>query len=70
MHPTPLIITSSLIVIFTLLAYPVLTTIKPEAQEPGWAVAQVITAVKVAFFVSLLPLFLFLNEGAETIITT
>ena len=61
--------TSSLIIIFTLLIYPVLTTLSPEPRDPNWAVSQVKTAVKLAFFVSLLPLCLFLNEGAETIIT-
>ena len=69
MHPTSLIITSSLIIIFTLLAYPVLTTLSPHPQDPKWALTQVKTAVKLAFFVSLLPLFIYLNQGLETIIT-
>nr|YP_009104679.1 NADH dehydrogenase subunit 5 [Plectorhinchus lineatus]AIT75839.1 NADH dehydrogenase subunit 5 [Plectorhinchus lineatus] len=69
MHPTSLMMTSSLIIIFSLLAYPVLTTLSPRPQNPDWALTQVKTAVKLAFFVSLLPLFLFLNEGAEMIIT-
>nr|YP_009676279.1 NADH dehydrogenase subunit 5 [Lutjanus fulviflamma]QDE13200.1 NADH dehydrogenase subunit 5 [Lutjanus fulviflamma] len=69
MHPTSLMMTSSLIIIFALLIYPVLTTLNPNPQETNWALTQVKTAVKLAFFVSLLPLFLFLNEGAETIIT-
>ena len=70
MHPTSLIITSSLIIIFTLLTYPVLTTFNPHPQGHNWALSHVKTAVKLAFLVSLLPLFLFLNEGAETIITS
>nr|YP_009176344.1 NADH dehydrogenase subunit 5 [Serranidae sp. JL-2015]ALI86635.1 NADH dehydrogenase subunit 5 [Serranidae sp. JL-2015]QXN53159.1 NADH dehydrogenase subunit 5 [Stereolepis doederleini]BDB06978.1 NADH dehydrogenase subunit 5 [Stereolepis doederleini] len=69
MHPTSLMMTSSLIIIFTLLAYPVLTTLTPQPQKADWALTQVKTAVKLAFFVSLLPLFLFLNEGTEMIIT-
>nr|WNH18926.1 NADH dehydrogenase subunit 5 [Lutjanus jocu] len=69
MHPTSLMMTSSLIIIFALLIYPVLTTLNPLPRETNWALSQVKTAVKLAFFVSLLPLFLFLNEGAETIIT-
>ena len=69
MHSTSLIITTSLIIIFALLAYPVLTTLSPRLHTPDWALTNVKTAVKLAFFVSLLPLFLFLNEGAETIIT-
>lgn len=67
MHPTPLIIASSLVIIFFLLAYPLITTLSPNPKAPNWALSQVKTAVKLAFFISLLPLFLFLNEGAETI---
>nr|AHG24955.1 NADH dehydrogenase subunit 5 [Odontesthes sp. TJX-2014] len=70
MHPTPLMMTSSLILIFILLLYPVLTTLSPLLKPPSWALTQVKTAVKLAFFVSLLPLSLFLNEGAEAITTT
>nr|BBM34616.1 NADH dehydrogenase subunit 5 [Leptoclinus maculatus] len=70
MHPTSLMMTSSLIIVFALLAYPVLSTLSPHTRAPGWAVSHVKTAVKLAFFVSLLPLFLFFNEGAETIITS
>nr|YP_009431911.1 NADH dehydrogenase subunit 5 [Atrobucca nibe]ATA66348.1 NADH dehydrogenase subunit 5 [Atrobucca nibe] len=69
MHATSLTMTSSLIIIFFLLAYPIFTTLNPHPQSPDWALSQVKTAVKLAFLTSLLPLFLFLNEGAETIIT-
>nr|YP_009117972.1 NADH dehydrogenase subunit 5 [Pomacanthus xanthometopon]AJE75225.1 NADH dehydrogenase subunit 5 [Pomacanthus xanthometopon] len=70
MHSTSLVMTSSLLIIFTLLTYPVLTTFNPHPLKTNWALAQVKTAVKLAFFVSLLPLSLFLNEGAEAIITS
>nr|YP_010990310.1 NADH dehydrogenase subunit 5 [Gobiomorphus huttoni]WOW98468.1 NADH dehydrogenase subunit 5 [Gobiomorphus huttoni] len=69
MHPTPVMMTTSLIIIFTLLLYPVLTTFSPSPKENTWALAQVKTAVKLAFLVSLLPLALFLSEGAEAVIT-
>nr|YP_009566637.1 NADH dehydrogenase subunit 5 [Abudefduf bengalensis]QBB10811.1 NADH dehydrogenase subunit 5 [Abudefduf bengalensis] len=69
MHYTPIMMTSSLIMIFLLLLYPVLTTLTPTPQKDDWAITKVKTAVKLAFFISLLPLFLFLDEGAETIIT-
>nr|WNH19121.1 NADH dehydrogenase subunit 5 [Sphoeroides dorsalis] len=69
MHSTPLIMTTSLIIIFALLAHPILTTMSPNPQEPDWALKQVKTAVKMAFLVSLLPLTLFMNEGAEAVIT-
>nr|YP_009429071.1 NADH dehydrogenase subunit 5 [Etheostoma chuckwachatte]ASW20620.1 NADH dehydrogenase subunit 5 [Etheostoma chuckwachatte] len=70
MHPTSLMMTSSLIIIFTLLTYPVFTTLSPCPREPDWALSHVKTAVKLAFIISLLPLFLFINEGAETIVTS
>nr|UXB58585.1 NADH dehydrogenase subunit 5 [Cottus rhotheus] len=70
MHPTSLMMTSSLIIIFTLLAYPVLSTLTPQTKNSDWATSHVKTAVKHGFFVSLLPLFLFFNEGAETIMTS
>nr|WNH38555.1 NADH dehydrogenase subunit 5 [Wetmorella albofasciata] len=69
MHPTSLMMTSSLILIFATLIYPVLTTLNPKPQNQAWALTHVKTAVKLAFFISLLPLSLFLNEGAEMIIT-
>nr|YP_009672851.1 NADH dehydrogenase subunit 5 [Craterocephalus stramineus]QDE53159.1 NADH dehydrogenase subunit 5 [Craterocephalus stramineus] len=67
MHHTPVMMTSSLVLIFLILLFPVLTTLSPHPRSPSWADTQVKTAVKMAFFVSLLPLSLFLNEGAETI---
>nr|BAI77219.1 NADH dehydrogenase subunit 5 [Bertella idiomorpha] len=70
MHFTPITMSSALIITLTLLAYPVLTTLTPEPKKPHWAPLEVKTAVKLAFLVSLLPLFLFMNEGTETIITT
>nr|NP_943660.1 NADH dehydrogenase subunit 5 [Etheostoma radiosum]AAP91542.1 NADH dehydrogenase subunit 5 [Etheostoma radiosum] len=70
MHPTALMMTSSLIIIFLLLTFPVFTTLNPEPRGPNWALSHVKGAVKLAFLVSLLPLFLFMNDGAETIVTT
>nr|WEW79294.1 NADH dehydrogenase subunit 5 [Bostrychus sp. s RZ-2023] len=70
MHPAPIMMTTSLIIIFVLLLYPILTTLSPAPKNELWALTHVKTAVKLAFFVSLLPLFLFLSEGAETIITS
>nr|WNH22450.1 NADH dehydrogenase subunit 5 [Serranus atrobranchus] len=70
MHPTSLMMTSSLIIIFALLIYPVLSTFTPRPKDQDWALSHVKTAVKYAFLVSLLPLCLFLNEGTEEIITS
>nr|YP_010488015.1 NADH dehydrogenase subunit 5 [Parupeneus heptacantha]UNZ12688.1 NADH dehydrogenase subunit 5 [Parupeneus heptacantha] len=69
MHATSLMMTTSLLIIFSLLLYPVLTTLSPTSPSPDWSLTHVKTAVKWAFLISLLPLSLFLNEGAEAIIT-
>nr|WNH38451.1 NADH dehydrogenase subunit 5 [Chaetodon trifascialis] len=67
MHPTPLMLSTTLMLIFALLLHPLLTTLRSPKET--WTSYQVEMAVKLAFFTSLIPLFLFLNEGAETIIT-
>nr|BAR45911.1 NADH dehydrogenase subunit 5 [Omosudis lowii] len=69
MHPTTLMMSTSLLLIFSLLIYPLVTTLNASPRQEDWALTHVATAVKMAFFVSLLPLFIFLNEGAETIVT-
>nr|YP_004347963.1 NADH dehydrogenase subunit 5 [Colomesus psittacus]BAK09701.1 NADH dehydrogenase subunit 5 [Colomesus psittacus] len=69
MYSTPTLMATSLVVIFGLLTHPILTTLLPGPPPPNWTSKQVKTAVKMAFLVSLLPLFLFLNEGTETVIT-
>nr|YP_003457119.1 NADH dehydrogenase subunit 5 [Lophiodes caulinaris]BAI76965.1 NADH dehydrogenase subunit 5 [Lophiodes caulinaris] len=70
MHPLPVIMVSSLIIVFALLAYPVIMTLNSRPLPQNWAMSQVKTAVKLAFFVSLLPLSLFIAEGVETVTTT
>nr|BDT39214.1 nicotinamide adenine dinucleotide dehydrogenase 5 [Spirinchus lanceolatus] len=69
MHLTSTILSSSLLLIFVLLLCPLLTTLNASPVHKEWAITHVKTAVKAAFLVSLLPLFIFLNSGAETIVT-
>nr|YP_009756908.1 NADH dehydrogenase subunit 5 [Notacanthus bonaparte]QIM14718.1 NADH dehydrogenase subunit 5 [Notacanthus bonaparte] len=69
MHSTTMIFNSSLIIIFALLLFPVLTTMSPTPVKKDWATTHVKTAVQMSFFVSLLPLFIFLDQGMETITT-
>nr|YP_009020293.1 NADH dehydrogenase subunit 5 [Phoxinus ujmonensis]AHL17048.1 NADH dehydrogenase subunit 5 [Phoxinus ujmonensis] len=69
MSPMALIMTSSLILVIAILVFPLLTAMNPETQEQEWAGTHVKTAVSTAFFVSLLPLLIFLSQGTETIVT-
>lgn len=69
MLSTPTIITSALILIFVLLITPIISSpITWAATVPQWI--KVKAAVTLAFMVSLFPLFIFLHEGAEAVITS
>nr|YP_009641634.1 NADH dehydrogenase subunit 5 [Nocomis micropogon]QBZ37627.1 NADH dehydrogenase subunit 5 [Nocomis micropogon]QWE36666.1 NADH dehydrogenase subunit 5 [Nocomis micropogon] len=65
MTPTVLTMSASFILIFTVLIIPLLTTLSPNPRKPEWAATHVKTAVSAAFFISLLPLMLFLDQGVE-----
>nr|AMA76446.1 NADH dehydrogenase subunit 5 [Squalidus chankaensis tsuchigae] len=69
MNSTTLIMSSSLILVLTILMFPLLTTLNPKPQNPEWASTHVKTAVSTAFFVSLLPLMIFLDQGMESVST-
>nr|YP_002586865.1 NADH dehydrogenase subunit 5 [Gyrinomimus sp. UW 113191]BAH15256.1 NADH dehydrogenase subunit 5 [Gyrinomimus sp. UW 113191] len=69
MHPTVLMMASSLMITLTLLLLPLVNSLTPHPLNSTWASMQVKTAVKTAFFISLIPLSLFLNEGMEVITT-
>nr|QAU54254.1 NADH dehydrogenase subunit 5 [Botia dario]QXU75647.1 NADH dehydrogenase subunit 5 [Botia dario] len=69
MHTTALILSSSLMLVITILMYPLLTSLNPKPLDPKWATSYVKTAVSCAFFTSLIPLMIFLDQGAETIVT-
>nr|BAV69791.1 NADH dehydrogenase subunit 5 [Blicca bjoerkna] len=64
-----LMMSSSLILVFATLVFPLLTTLSPNPQKPEWARTHVKTAVSTAFFISLLPLMIFLDQGVESITT-
>nr|YP_007517145.1 NADH dehydrogenase subunit 5 [Ctenopharyngodon idella x Squaliobarbus curriculus]YP_009107513.1 NADH dehydrogenase subunit 5 [Ctenopharyngodon idellus x Elopichthys bambusa]ADN64384.1 NADH dehydrogenase subunit 5 [Ctenopharyngodon idella]ADN64385.1 NADH dehydrogenase subunit 5 [Ctenopharyngodon idella]ADN64387.1 NADH dehydrogenase subunit 5 [Ctenopharyngodon idella]ADN64388.1 NADH dehydrogenase subunit 5 [Ctenopharyngodon idella]ADN64392.1 NADH dehydrogenase subunit 5 [Ctenopharyngodon ide len=69
MNSTTLIMSSSFILVLTILMFPLLTTLNPKPQKPEWAGTHVKTAVSTAFFISLLPLMIFLDQGMESITT-
>nr|YP_009112390.1 NADH dehydrogenase subunit 5 [Ichthyoelephas longirostris]AIY67774.1 NADH dehydrogenase subunit 5 [Ichthyoelephas longirostris] len=69
MYTAPLILSSSLILTLGILIYPLITALKPNPQKPEWALTHVKMAVSSAFFISLLPLMIFLDQGTESIVT-
>nr|YP_010564504.1 NADH dehydrogenase subunit 5 [Microphysogobio exilicauda]UZA47133.1 NADH dehydrogenase subunit 5 [Microphysogobio exilicauda] len=69
MNLTTLIMSSSLILVITILIIPLLTSLNPQRHEMDWASTHVKTAVSTAFFISLLPLMIFLDQGLESITT-
>nr|YP_008815835.1 NADH dehydrogenase subunit 5 [Pseudobrama simoni]AGZ13328.1 NADH dehydrogenase subunit 5 [Pseudobrama simoni] len=69
MNSTTLIMSSSLILVLTILMLPLLTTLSPKPQNPEWASTHVKTAVSTSFFISLLPLMIFLDQGVESVTT-
>nr|YP_010705388.1 NADH dehydrogenase subunit 5 [Corydoras hastatus]WCQ82889.1 NADH dehydrogenase subunit 5 [Corydoras hastatus] len=66
---TNLMMTSTLIIMLATLTYPLLMTLNPNPQKLNWATTHVKTAVSTAFFISLIPLLIFLDQGTESIIT-
>nr|YP_009144162.1 NADH dehydrogenase subunit 5 [Trichopodus microlepis]YP_009256189.1 NADH dehydrogenase subunit 5 [Trichopodus trichopterus]AJW75156.1 NADH dehydrogenase subunit 5 [Trichopodus trichopterus]AKH04408.1 NADH dehydrogenase subunit 5 [Trichopodus microlepis] len=70
MSHTPIILTSTLILTLAILSHPLILTLTSQTGPSNQLFAQIKTAVKTSFFISLLPLALFLSEGAETITTT
>nr|YP_010950368.1 NADH dehydrogenase subunit 5 [Parmaturus xaniurus]WMI36298.1 NADH dehydrogenase subunit 5 [Parmaturus xaniurus] len=63
------IFNSSLLLIFIILIFPLILSLSPKEAHPNWSSFYVKTAVKISFFISLMPLFIFLDQGLESIIT-
>nr|BBH37353.1 NADH dehydrogenase subunit 5 [Echidna rhodochilus] len=69
MHHTTLMFNSTLLLMLVVLTYPIITTLTPDPLKKTWALMKVKTAVQLAFFISLLPLCVFLDQGMESITT-
>nr|YP_009528578.1 NADH dehydrogenase subunit 5 [Glyptothorax laosensis]AKG49873.1 NADH dehydrogenase subunit 5 [Glyptothorax laosensis]AKO72061.1 NADH dehydrogenase subunit 5 [Glyptothorax laosensis] len=64
------IATTSLLLTLTILLLPLMMTLSPKPMNQNWATKHVKTAVSTAFFINIIPLTIFLDQGMETIITT
>nr|YP_009231362.1 NADH dehydrogenase subunit 5 [Pictichromis paccagnellae]ALV90040.1 NADH dehydrogenase subunit 5 [Pictichromis paccagnellae] len=70
MWSTHLVLTTGFIFMMLVLFCPLLPLLLPRPLPKNWANLNVTKAVKMAFFISLLPLLIFLNSGVETITHT
>nr|YP_009685748.1 NADH dehydrogenase subunit 5 [Aphyosemion kouamense]QDU92063.1 NADH dehydrogenase subunit 5 [Aphyosemion kouamense] len=70
MHEAPLALTSSLLWLLIILSQPLIDTLNVSSLPPKWSQEKVKTAVKMAFFIALLPLMIFIDQGLETITST
>nr|YP_006303467.1 NADH dehydrogenase subunit 5 [Oedalechilus labeo]AEK53142.1 NADH dehydrogenase subunit 5 [Oedalechilus labeo] len=70
MTSIPLIMSACSLSIFFILTFPLLTLLLFPSRSSDWPLKKAKTAVKFAFFISLLPLFIFLRDGTELIITS
>nr|WNH19810.1 NADH dehydrogenase subunit 5 [Pteroplatytrygon violacea] len=66
-----LIFNTSFLLIFLVLLYPLISSMLTTKTYPNhvWYSTYVKTAVKTSFFISLIPLFIFLDQGLESITT-
>nr|YP_002317321.1 NADH dehydrogenase subunit 5 [Culaea inconstans]BAG83063.1 NADH dehydrogenase subunit 5 [Culaea inconstans] len=70
MWQTPSIVYSSMIIILTIMSFTLMTALVQGNSALNQTVPNITSAIKLSFFVSLFPLFMFFNEGAETIISS
>nr|WNH18185.1 NADH dehydrogenase subunit 5 [Zameus squamulosus] len=63
------IFNSAFLLIFIILLYPLMSSLTPKELNPNWSSSHVKTAVKISFFISLIPLFIYLDQGLESITT-
>nr|NP_008533.1 NADH dehydrogenase subunit 5 [Squalus acanthias]Q9ZZ44.1 RecName: Full=NADH-ubiquinone oxidoreductase chain 5; AltName: Full=NADH dehydrogenase subunit 5 [Squalus acanthias]CAA77059.1 NADH dehydrogenase subunit 5 [Squalus acanthias] len=64
-----IIFNSAFLLIFIILLYPLISSLSPKELYPNWSSSHVKTAVKTSFFISLIPLFIYLDQGLESITT-
>nr|AQT00883.1 NADH dehydrogenase subunit 5 [Sperata aor] len=65
-----IIMTTTLLLTLTTLTWPLIMTLSPNPLNQNWATKHVKATVSTAFFINMIPLIVFLDQGTETIITT
>nr|YP_009630763.1 NADH dehydrogenase subunit 5 [Ompok pabda]QBS14425.1 NADH dehydrogenase subunit 5 [Ompok pabda] len=61
---------TTLLLTLTVLILPLMIALSPKPLNQQWATKQAKAAVSLAFFISTIPLMVFLDQGTESIITT
>nr|YP_009236154.1 NADH dehydrogenase subunit 5 [Stegostoma tigrinum]AMF83638.1 NADH dehydrogenase subunit 5 [Stegostoma tigrinum] len=64
-----MIFNSSFSLIFIILSFPLISSLTYKTHTPNWTSTHAKTAVKTSFFISLIPLSIFLDQGLESIST-
>nr|AYQ21184.1 NADH dehydrogenase subunit 5 [Squatina squatina]UFQ24723.1 NADH dehydrogenase subunit 5 [Squatina squatina] len=64
-----MIFNSTFLLIFTILLYPLILPPSLKKFNTNWSSSYAKTAVKISFFISLIPLFTYLDQGLESITT-
>nr|YP_009236597.1 NADH dehydrogenase subunit 5 [Nebrius ferrugineus]AMJ16533.1 NADH dehydrogenase subunit 5 [Nebrius ferrugineus] len=64
-----MILNSSFLLILITLMLPLISSLTYKKPNPNWTSLYVKTAVKTSFFISLIPLSIFLDQGLESILT-
>nr|ADU18223.1 NADH dehydrogenase subunit 5 [Noturus flavus] len=63
------IMTTTLLLTLTILVWPLMMTLTPTPLNQNWALKHAKAAVSTAFFINIIPLVIFLDQGTESIVT-